>query len=321
MAKVSLESDAQNFEKRLLSHCTSFSFTTLSLAGKSINFIGSNESVIGVLKQSGHLQVEADDSETVYLIDFTKTPLDLPFSISEPSGYQPGFNYFFASGYNLALIEFVDSGNRFVLYRQPSQPNTSDVLRLIYQWLVGESVIPIHGGTVSWGSKTALISNVGGSGKSTLISTAVLTGAKTTGDDFGLLQTDDGSNSFNAWSQFQTFKLSPDSPSRPLITSQPLFRANGKDIFSFESVVPGSVVPLQGIDQIVIPILGQGLSVRPASFEDSLKHLAISSSGMALERARTTLKLVEMCRRVPSVILTLSRNSESNALFLRELLS
>lgn len=309
------------FEDQLLAQCSAFEETILSLVGTVFRFLGSDETISGLIAQSGHLSAESATYQNVYIIEHSGADSVFPFVTSEASGSELGVNYFFIPGQHLALIHFSESGNRFVLFRQPSQPNTADVLRLIYQWLVGDSAVPIHGGTISWGEKTALVSNIGGSGKSSLIISAVLSGAKTTGDDFGLMQTGENFKQFTAWSQFQTFKLASGSPSRQLVVSPPLFQANGKGIYSFESEVRGSVEMKQPIDQIVIPILGATLSARPASLEESIKHIAISSSGMALERARTTLELVKMCKQTPSVILTLPRTSVANAAFLREMLS
>jgi hypothetical protein len=257
----------------------------------------------------------------VFFIDRSINASSFPFKVSEAKGSEPGFSYFFAPSHDLALLHFTETGNRFVMYQGYRVPNTSDSLRLVYQWLVGDSAIPVHGGTISWGAKTALVSNAGGSGKSSLISSAVLSGAKTTGDDFGLLQTEKNSGQFIAWSQFQTFKLAPDSPSRNLVMSTPLFEANEKSVFSFEQEFPGSVEVHQEIDVIIIPMVGDKRSSRLASLEETIKHVAISSSGMALERARTTLALVELCRRTPSIFATFTRNSQENVLFLKDLLA
>jgi len=313
-------SPAVDFESQLLSRCKNFEGVGFSLVGIGYKLIGSQQILSGLTIQSGHLFVKSLGNNNVYFLDQSNQAVSFPIKISKAAGSGPGFEYFFAPSHNLALLHFAETDNRFVLYKGSSIPTTSDALRIVYQWLVGDSALPIHGGTISWGAKTALVSNAGGSGKSSLISSAVFSGAKTTGDDFGLMQTVKNSNQFTAWSQFQSFKLAPDSPSRNLVKSDPLFEANGKGIFSFESEFPGAIEVSQKIDHIIIPIIGDKLSSRSATLEETVKHVAISSSGMALERARTTLELVQMCRRTPSIIATFTRNSRENISFLKDLL-
>jgi hypothetical protein len=317
-----LKRDLWDFEDYLLAKSKSFNESvTLSIASRQITFQASSETVDSIKIQSGHLQVDEVEADMVRVVETSDETPRIPFIISKHFEVLPGVTYWFSSGHPVLLIEFHRSSNIFLLHRPDANLRHADLLRLVYLWLAHEDATPIHGGTVAWQGKCAMISNVGGSGKSSLITAAVALGATTTGEDFGLLTQSGNPTQFFAESQFQTFKLETTSPSLPLLgLSNPLSTESCKSIYSFNQIRPNSVAPRQRIDLVLIPRFGNKTRIETAKFEDAVSAVGISSASLALNKIRAVKAISRLCSVVPIYFIDLTPNSYVNSEFVKELL-
>lgn len=285
--------------------------------GGCIVSIQANSAVLDAIRfQSGHLISSAMPTKSLFLVEYLESMPSLPFEIYETRGSIDGATFTAVPELGIMFLSFEKSGNFLVLFRKEHLPDSSDSLRVIYQWIIQDGPVPIHGGSVSWGSKAALISSTGGAGKSSLISASVLAGAKTTGDDFGLLSKR-GSDYF-AWSQFKSFKLSEDSPTTSLMKTAPFTTSSsGKNIFDFSSIALDPMETSHRLDVILIPQFGASPTFSRVPNAQAIRKIAISSAGMALDKISTINLISSMCRDVPVFNFELSQDSEENTSKLR----
>ena len=268
--------------------------------------------------QLGHLEVNQGANSTDAFIEFSAA-LSLPFRLTRDFERFGSRSIRYLRNFETLVISDEMTNEHFVLYRNGRRPESADALRLLLQIFLKTGAVPIHGGSISWGSQAALISNVGGSGKSTLISAAVAFGATTTGDDFGLLELD--LHVARVWSQFRTFKVGEESPSFSLASGDGVETAGPKRSFSFESISPGKVVPYHAINVILIPKLSAEFQITRTTPRFAFSRIAPSSAGMAVERQRTCLKIMELCERVPAFELELTQNLAQDVKTVREFLA
>lgn len=318
-----MNQELSEFEYHLLEASRTLSESVnLNVASRVVEFRAPQEIIDSIKLQSGHLEVLSGSDTCLTVVKISKNFPRIPFLVSKHYEELPGVRYWFSSGHNFLLVYFNHSSNLFLLHRPDSKFREADLLRLVYLWLAPSFATPIHGGSLSWGSKSALISNVGGSGKSSLIAAAVLSGASTTGDDFGLLQQESDSGDFYAWSQFQTFKLGESSPSLAgLGLTESLFDQPHKAVYSFNQIRAGAVVPRQKIDLLLIPKFGSHLRTEDCGLEDAVSAVGISSAAMSLDKVTAIRAIVRLCEHVPTKFLYLTPDSYANAEFVRELLN
>lgn len=302
---LSLEVASENWES--LNFCR---------AGTSVQVRIHNKHLPAVVQQLGHLVWELEHSCKVTFIEYSEE-IRFPFEIESEFSESEFLDLRFVSFLNVVIISHRRDCSHFVIY-QESPPLSSDYLRVIFQLLVPGTSSPIHGGSISWGHSAVLISNVGGSGKSSLIASAVMIGASTTGDDFGLFDLD--AQGATVWSQFSTFKLADSSPASRNFSATAIGESNNKNVFELEKLRTGSAVRSHLVDQIMIPYLGDAFAISEISPRQAFRQIAPSSSGLALDRQRTNLAISELCEKLPAFSLVLGPDTQRNATMLREAL-
>lgn len=285
-------------------------------AGTSVKVRVNESNLPNLLQQLGHLVWELASECQITFIEYSDE-IKFPFEIDTEYSESEFLTFRFVSFLDVVVISDKRDCSHYVIYRE-SPPLSSDYLRVLFQLLVPSTSSPIHGGSISWGASAVLLSNVGGSGKSSLIAAAVLTGASTTGDDFGLFEL--GAQGATVWSQFSTFKLADSSPATRVISAPAIHESNNKSVYEFEKLRPGCTVPSHLVDQIMIPYLGETFSINAISSAEAFRRVAPSSSGLALDRQATNLAISELCQELPAFNLVLSPDTQRNAEMLREAL-
>jgi hypothetical protein len=283
-------------------------------AGTSVQVRVHDSNLPAVVQQLGHLIWELESECQITFIEYSDE-IRFPFEIDAEYSESAFMDFRFVSFLNVVVISDRRDCSHYVIYRD-SPPFSSDYLRVIFQLLVPSTSHPVHGGSVSWGSSAVLLSNVGGSGKSSLIASAVLIGASTTGDDFGLFEL--GAQGATVWSQFSTFKLAESSPASRTVLAPAIHKNNDKNVYELEKLRPGSAVPSHLVNQIMIPYLGETFAINAISPTQAFRQIAPSSSGLALDRQRTNLAISELCQKLPAFNLVLSPDTQRNAEMLRE---
>lgn len=311
---------AEQFEAALLLSLDFPEALNLNLGGCSVS-IQADPAVLDPIRfQSGHLVSSKAATVALFILEYRDSMPRLPFQATETRGSMDGLSFSVLPELGIIFLTFEESQNRFVLFRKGRAPSTSDALRVIYQWVIPRGPVPIHGGSVSWGHKSALISSTGGAGKSSLIAASVLAGATTTGDDFGLLSKN-GAEYF-AWSQFQTFKLSDKSPTASLMEAESTLAPVGdKRIYSLNTIAIAPMAIFHRVDVILVPNFGTNPAFSSMLHEQAMQKIVISSAGMALDKSATVNFISAMCRDIPVYNFELSRDSLRNASGLREFLS
>ena len=266
----------------------------------------------------GHLVAESVQIET--RISFLKyaDQIRLPNGALGFPGASSEVSVNFLGYLDVVVISHANKRTSFVLYRD-SSPFSSDALRVLFQMLIPTCRFPIHGGSVSWGERVALVSNVGGSGKSSLIAGAVLQGARTTGDDFGIL--DSSGNRNKVWSQFKSFKLHKQSPIFPLLDGRPRLDALEKFVFNFDDLAPQCITASHEIDVILIPTIADEFGIQECSRDFAFSRIAPSSAGIALQKQATNNAIARLCEQIPGFLLALGPDQKENVSLTREFLS
>lgn len=303
------EIDIKNYVDKLQKIKLNLKNKRVTYTGKPIDLFADSRNSEIIERHFHHLETSRQPLSSISFVEF-KPEIKLPFRLSSTFIKTDNFIIQYLNFFDSLVITETQTNTSFVLYKNTSTFFYSDTLRIVLQLLIKSDAVPIHGGTIGWNSSSALISNVGGSGKSTLIVSAIMNGGETTGDDFGLISFDN--NGATTWSQFATFKLSDSSPIRKKIHTQPIYTQELKDVFGFEQVQKDSLVPFHKIDKIIIPILGDKFSIVECSPGYLFERIAPSSAGFALDRQRTTLTLNHLCRTLPGYKVTLSPDLDKN---------
>lgn len=312
--------NADGFEATLLLSLDFPESLSLNLGGCTVSIQADSEVLDPIRFQSGHLESSEAATESLFILEYGDSMPRLPFKVTETSGSIDGLSFSVLLELGIICVEFEESKNKFVLFRKGRAPTTSDALRVIYQWVIPYGPVPIHGGSVSWGQRAALISSTGGAGKSSLISASVLDGAKTTGDDFGLLTQRD--NDYHVWSQFKTFKLSDMSPTASLMkTDSSLAMIGDKKIYNFSSIAMDPMEACHRVDVILIPKFGTNPTFSSVPHDQAMQKIVISSAAMALDKIATINLISSMSMEIPVFSFELSQDSQRNAAGLKEFLS
>lgn len=290
----------------------------LSIASSPVVLRAPEKEVESLHFHLGHLVAESVQPET--RISFLKysDQIRLPNEAMGFPGTSSAVSVNFLGFLDVVVITHANEQSSFVLYRD-SSPFSSDALRVLFQMLIPTCRIPIHGGSISWGERVALVSNVGGSGKSSLIAGAVLQGAQTTGDDFGIL--DSSGNHNKVWSQFKSFKLHKKSPIFPLVDGRPRLDAFEKFVFNFDDLAPQGLTVSHEIDVILIPIIADEFGIQEGSREFAFSRIAPSSAGMALQKQATNNAIARLCEQIPGFLLALGPDQKENVTLTREFLT
>lgn len=176
-----------------------------------------------------------------------------------------------------------------------------EFMRVVLQGFLAElSLDSVHGGTLGDGNNGVLITNRGGSGKSSLVAAGVLEGLRTLGDDFLMIDsTLDREQSHELYSIFRTLKLSERSPSWPRYSGSILEKGEDKDLFFLDSIASGAMTPRQKMTAIVIPTVGEKFSVTDIGVDDVIRALAPNSLAMGMHPARTLRALNALAQGIP----------------------
>jgi hypothetical protein len=289
---------------------------TLDLAGKAIRFRGSAEALTGLLVSCGHLITLNEPILEVIMVDASQIRADFKFALGPNFLPEAPFRFIFLEWPAIAVIANSDTKVTALVFKEIPL-RTPDQFRTLFQALIESYPSPIHGGSVSWGERSALISNVGGSGKSSLIAACVISGAKTTGDDFGIMNYKKGEKTARIWSQFQTFKALDSSPTLKNLKAAPLYRQSGKGVYSLPDLNPNAMVKFHDIGCILIPIISSSVSIEPTTSEFAFQKIGPSSVSMAVDRQLAIFDILALCQEIPAHVLRLGPDSIENAQFLK----
>lgn len=215
------------------------------------------------------------------------------------------------------------SDNRALLVLGDDSPTLArpEGMRILIDWLLdGRGLVALHGATVGWGERTALISNRGGSGKSSTTAACVVAGAKTCGDDFLL-----GDRDFEVHSVSRTVKLAESSPAKALYANvtpgaQASFESapgEFKELYLLDQLVPGSMLASAKPDVIWIPRVSDGWRLGPISEFDVLQAVAPNSVAMNRDRAGALSYVRQMIAGLPCFSLEVGPDLVAGAEFLR----
>ena len=176
-----------------------------------------------------------------------------------------------------------------------------EFMRVVLQGFLAElSLDSVHGGTLGNDRNGVLITNRGGSGKSSLVATGVLEGFRTLGDDFLMIDSAPrATDHHELFSIFRTLKLSEKSPSWRAYQAQILEKGEDKDLFFLDSLAPGAMITRQQMTAIVIPTVGQKFSFTELDVDSVIRALAPNSLAMGMHPARTLRALKSLARDIP----------------------
>lgn len=231
------------------------------------------------------------------------------------------FSAFLDHHSGLVVIEDLASQRVVALGRSnPFSFDRPDKARLILQTVSPKHLFPVHGGTLSWpGSEGLLLSASGGSGKSTAVAAAILSGAETTGDDFQLAEHESSQSEFACWSMFRSVRLEVTGLSQDLLGKSVFPTFEGKRIHDISTHSRNSMRPRLLIGKIVVPRFSEENFSRTLGKMQAVKALAPSSVGLARDREQTLKRIMQLVDRVPTFEVGLTRNLQANADYLREL--
>lgn len=178
--------------------------------------------------------------------------------------------------------------------------------------LARRGLVSVHGGTVGDDQHCILLAARGGSGKSSLVAHAVRRGLRTVGDDFLYLGPGP-----RLWSTYATVKLAPSSPSGGLVDpAVPV--VDGKRLGWLPDIGPGCMAISQRPVAVVVPSVGERVSIRPIDVTAALVALLPSSAQLSSDRARTTRELTDLARSLPCFALTLAGDPDAELAALLE---
>ena len=162
----------------------------------------------------------------------------------------------------------------------PSEFSRREVLRLILQpFLDLHGIICLHGATIGRGGRGILLTNKGGSGKSTLVAQGIKMGLETTGDDFILIRPREVKEAgLRIFSYFSNLKIDRDGPAtKGLDIESSLSEDEEKGVMWISRFNTRALAPSQIISAVVIPHVGKSTTLQPASVRDGLDAILPSS--------------------------------------------
>jgi len=176
-----------------------------------------------------------------------------------------------------------------------------EYMRVVLQGFLAELMLDsVHGGTLGNSDSGVLITNRGGSGKSSLVAAGVLQGFKTLGDDFLLVDSDvQALDNHELFSIFKTLKLSEKSPSWRSYAPHVLEKGEDKDLFFLDAMAPAAMTQHQKITAIVVPTVGTQFSFQALDVDSVVAALAPNSLGMGMHPARTLRALKNLAQDIP----------------------
>lgn len=197
-----------------------------------------------------------------------------------------------------------------------------EFMRLVLQGFLAElSLDSVHGGTLGHSNTGVLITNRGGSGKSSLVAAGVMQGYQSLGDDFLLINSAPARADDNElFSVFRTLKLAESSPSWPDYSPHILEKGESKDLFFLDSIAPAAMTPRQQIAAIVIPTVGEKFSFTELDVASVIRALVPNSLAMGLHPARTLRALDSLTSNLPLFSMVVTHDVEQGLQKIAELL-
>ena len=169
-----------------------------------------------------------------------------------------------------------------------------EIMRLILRPLLDErGVLGVHGASLGNDTDGVLLTNKGGSGKSTLVAQGLQEGMKTTGDDFLLLCSESSPLSdIHVYSYFSNLKISPSSPSANRLSLEAQ-EGEEKSLAFIADDFPNGLVSKHKLKAVMIPTIAETTSLQDASREECL-HALLPSSVVLTARTRALIEAVEL---------------------------
>lgn len=169
-----------------------------------------------------------------------------------------------------------------------------EIMRLILRPLLDErGVLGVHGASLGNDTDGVLLTNKGGSGKSTLVAQGLQAGMKTTGDDFLLLRSKTPiTPNIHVYSYFSNLKISPSSPA----VNRLALEAQGDEEKSLAFIArdfPNGLVVKHNLKAVVIPTIDNNTALDEASRQECLLAL-LPSSVVLTARTRALIEAVEL---------------------------
>jgi len=152
-------------------------------------------------------------------------------------------------------------------------------LRVFLHWAYAEQGRRLaHAGTLGRDGKGVMLAGAGGSGKSGTVLAGLIHGLSSVGDDYVLLDIDDG---VTAYPVFSTLKQDPAGFDRlgldARVRRRPL-NWQGKHQFTIRELAPDGIAERLDIAAILLPRIGAGATrIEPASAKEALLALAPSA--------------------------------------------
>ncbi|MGV1034802.1 MAG: hypothetical protein ACOYBP_06230 [Microbacteriaceae bacterium] len=224
-----------------------------------------------------------------------------------------------------ALI-FSRESNRHMLIvlheRNESLLTRPEYLRLLLRPFLTElGLEPVHGGTLGTRESGVLLTNRGGSGKSSLVAAGALSGMQTTGDDFLLI--DVRSPEPAVASMFCTLKLASSSPvheaSRSARADAPT--QEGKDLFALDALSFGAMTDRQHLRALIVPYLSDRYEFREASHTEVLQAMLPNSLAMSSRPKIALERLQRLAEQLPCFAMGLTRDLERPLAEIRSLVA
>ena len=210
----------------------------------------------------------------------------------------------FTGGWN--FLSAADSSRKrgIVLARglAPREFSRREVLRIILQpFLDLHGIICLHGATIGRDGRGVLLSNRGGSGKSTLVAQGIRMGLETTGDDFLLLKPRDFENgSGRIFSYFSNLKIHRKGPgARGLDVEPSLSTDDEKGLIWIARLNTRALAPSHVIEAVVIPLVGKRTCLKSASLRDGLDAILPSSIHLSGSPALLTNSVQQILKSLP----------------------
>lgn len=282
------------------------------------------------LYSTGHLQINAGEAEGGFrqlrVIRRDELKSSLPSFSEQRFGAVDGLSYEVIA--ELDAIGFTDGAGRslIVLGHDAPRLDRPEVMRVIVDWLLSDlDLVALHGATISWGARTALVSNRGGSGKSTTTAVAVAAGAATCGDDFLLADAN-----YRVYSISRTFKLAASSPARRMfqglrvgVEAPPQYHegVNEKALLLLDELGAGQMLTSTKPDLLLIPFVSDGWRIGPISELEVLQAVAPNSVAMNRNRQGALHYVKKLITELPAFRLEVGPDLEAGVKFLRAELS
>lgn len=294
---------------------------TFVVAGVAVQIMAQSELLEAIRYSVGHLESTTTPEILLTVIRRSEMLGELPAFERRRSVATAVLEYEYLGELDSIGFRNLDQRALLVLGHQAPSLARPEAMRILLDWLlVGRGLVALHGATISWGSQTALISNRGGSGKSSTTAACVVAGAVSCGDDFLL-----GDQKFKLHSVSRTVKLAADSPARALYANaSPGERASfqsdqsgEKDLFLLDQLVPHSMAASAQPAVLWIPRVSGRWQLSPIDPFEVLQAVAPNSVAMNRDRIGALNYVKQLISQLPAFALEVGPDLAAGVKFLR----